>query len=110
MSRYDDALFAAAERHWGPALPSGTTTCGIERPVPHVGEAIDGWREFAVRVELSEGAVLSAEVYAELEPYRTSAQGLRWREVPCVGGSVTLDAQEQENVAVSFAERMEEES
>lgn len=104
MSRYDDALFAAAERHWGPALPSGVTTCGIERPVPHVGEPLDGWREFAVRVELSEGAVLSAEVYAELEPYRTSAQGLRWREVPCVGGPVTLDAQESENVAVRFAE------
>lgn len=105
---YDDALWEAADRHMDSRRPSGETTGAIERPVPHVGEEWDGWREFAVRLTLDEGVITRAEVVAELVPYRTSAAGpLRHRQVPCFGGEVSLTQDERESLEVSFSEDYE---
>ena len=105
MSRYDDALFEAAERAYGPSRPSGEMTGVIERPVPHVGEEVDAWREFAVELFFDEGVITRAEVAAEMEPFRTSAAGpLRWRHLPLSGGPVTLTADERASLEMDFAE------
>lgn len=106
MSRYDDALFDSVERYYGPSRPSGEMTGSIERPVPHVGDDVDAWREFAVELTFDEGVIATAEVVAELEPYRTSAAGpLRWRQLPLTGGPVTLTVDERASIEVDFAER-----
>lgn len=103
---YDDALWAAADRAMGRPGRSGETIATIERPVPHVGDWADGWREYAVAVVIDEGRVLSAEVTAEVVPYRTCTSGpVRYRHVPLTGGPVELTDQEMENVETDWNEQ-----
>lgn len=104
MSRYDDALWAAADAQYGDR-PSGTARFTVERPVPVVGTNDEGWREYAVTCEFDEGGISHAHITAELMPYRVSAAGpVRWRETPC-SRAVTLTENERITFETDFSER-----
>jgi len=107
---YDDSLFDAVERHLGEVGPSGEWTVSLELPVPHVGDdKWEGWREYAVRVTFSEGAIVEAEVVAELVPFKASAAGpWRHREVPCGRGPIRLSAEDAERIECDYAMREDE--
>lgn len=112
MSRYDDALWDAADAAFGRVPPSGTTTARLELPVPHVGDdKWEGWREYELTLTLSEGVITEAVVTCELVPYRTSAAGpWRWRREPCGVGPVRLSAEDAQHFEEDFAMSMGDES